>query len=134
MAAIKGLALIGAPNTKLDLIAALKDKAMVVRAAAATALGDMTVRAATGALERSLFAKENFFKGRSLWVREHILAAIGQIGGTKTVPTLTRCLKDKDQKIRSLAFKALNPLSLDSDLATYGKTHWQAWTAIQSLP
>lgn len=110
MAAIKGIEVMGDTTQAPQLYPLLNDPAMVVRAAVADALGNMRTREALPHLIRELNQSRNFYRGRSLWVRNHIIDAIGKIGGEQSIAPLIACLKETDTTIVDSALKALNPL------------------------
>ncbi len=111
MAAIKGLEIVHDASVLDDLHSALRDRAMVVRAAAADALAVYAHRTSLPFLAKELMQERNFYRGKSLWVRKHIIHAIGNIGGAESLPSLIACLQEKEAVIVDVALNALNPTS-----------------------
>jgi HEAT repeat protein len=137
LAAIKGLELMKNPVSINALHRRLFDSAMVVRAAAADAVGRFSDRQSLEHLERGLFHKDNYIKGRSLWARKNFVYAIGSIGGQKSLPALLRCLNDKDKSIQKAALNSLNPALeqnravADSDVHALSESWRNWWKKIQ---
>ena len=86
---------------------ALFDQAMTVRAAAADALGGLGARRSAVALSRALDLPANFHQGKSLFVRRHIVKALGDVGSISGIETLVAALSDSDAEVAMTALKAL---------------------------
>ncbi len=86
---------------------ALFDQAMTVRAAAADALGALGARRSAVALARSLDLPANFHQGSSLFVRRHIVKALGAVGSISGIEILVATLSDSDAEVAMAALKAL---------------------------
>jgi hypothetical protein len=131
LAAVQSLGNLGDPISAPALRKALADKAMVVRASAADALGQIKDREAVPLMEKELFESRNFYRGRSLWARPHIVDALVEIGSESCVPTLVRLLKDTDPEMRSKSCDALARLVSDPPPPATGavscETRWQTW-------
>ena len=140
LAAIKGLELIRNPISINALHQRLFDSAMVVRAAAADAVGRFSRRESIKHLERGLFHKDNFIKGRSLWARKNFVYAIGTIGGADSMRSLLKCLRESDAMMHKAALNSLNPILesgvpiQDSEIKSLRKAwlHW--WDSKNQKP
>jgi len=86
---------------------ALFDQAMTVRAAAADALGSLGVRRSAVALARALDLPANFHQGTSLFVRRHIVNALGSVGSISGIEVLVATLSDSDADVAMAALRAL---------------------------
>ena len=86
---------------------ALFDQAMTVRAAAADALGGLGTRRSAVALSRALDLPANFHHGTSLFVRRHIVEALGAIGSISGIETLVATLSDADAEVAMASLRAL---------------------------
>src|SRR5262249_17848867 len=83
------------------LIAALADSSLLVRAAAATSLGDIGDSSAVGALASRLASdKEDF-------VRKAAAYALGQLSGSESTKALVAALKDREPEVRGAAAVSL---------------------------
>ena len=85
----------------------LEDEAVIVRAAAAEALGKMADPKGILFLDKALASNQNLYRGSSLWVRRSYVEAIGQIAHKKGYPTLLRCLRDQDPQVVKASVLAL---------------------------
>jgi hypothetical protein len=119
MASIKGMELM-APQVEQDdeLIAAIEarlaDRAMVVRSAAADSLGVLQHRPSIVKLVAALNDEYNFYRGRSLPVRRHIIEALGKMGGQESVFALIDCMAaNKESDLSATISVGLNPLTQD---------------------
>jgi hypothetical protein len=107
LGAIAGLQTTADKASVEPLERALFDQAMTVRAAAADALGALGVRRSAVALARALDLPANFHQGNSLFVRRHIIKALGAIGSISGIETLVNTLSDSDAEVAMAALKAL---------------------------
>ena len=107
LAAIHGLKDINDAGSYEPLVKALKDEAMVVRSAAADALGALGDPRAVKPLVDALDREDNFYRGRSLWVRRHIVDALAKIESRAAVAVFIDKLDDAD---RGVALAAINGL------------------------
>lgn len=111
LAAIHGLKDANDPGSFDALVKALSDDAMVVRSGAADALGALGDPRAVQPLVDALNREDNFYKGRSLWVRRHIVAALGAIESRSAVSALIATLDDADHSVGSAAVESLERLT-----------------------
>ena len=134
-AAVQAMGDLGEARSNDVLMARLEDPAVIVRAGAAEALCKVGDRAAIGPLDRALRSRASFYRGASLWVRRHYVAALGCIGGRETIPVLLRALDDDDASVQSsavLAFREVAGFSYkegrspEEELAA-----WKRWAADQ---
>lgn len=111
MAAAKALGykkdILSAPALRL----ALSDQAMVVRSAVAVAIGQLKDRSAVDRLSDELMAKRNFNQGKSFWVREDIIDALGNIGDEAAIPVLKKTLREKEPQIQQKTCLALSKIT-----------------------
>jgi HEAT repeat protein len=107
LAAISALGDMSDQSAVPTLVKALDDDAMVVRSAAADTLADLGDTSAAPHRLRSLERKDNYYKGRSLWVRQHIVAALGQLRSREAVPKLIELLDDDDTRVGREAIRSL---------------------------
>ena len=77
------------------------DPALLVRAAAADALGKLRDPSTLADLERALQDPTNHYRGTSLWFRRHLVEAMGAIGTEAAAPYLARALEDADPEDRT---------------------------------
>ncbi len=131
LAAVQALKIMGDASSAAVIRQALSDKAMVVRAAAADAAGSLKDPLALPILQEELFHSRNFYRGKSLWARAHIVNALVQIGSETSVPALIRLLRDADPELRSQACEALERIvskpPVPQNVATSCETRWLAW-------
>lgn len=142
MAAIEALTRAGGPSIAPALRNALSDRAMVVRSKAVDSLERFKDREAVPELVKELASPRNFHRGRSFWIRERIVDALGNIGGEKTIPALLSVLRENEMNLRLRACLALAKVSPDAGPATTLSSDekcveqwWQwglAWAASQS--
>lgn len=107
LGAISGLQSTADKASVQPLERALFDQAMTVRAAAADALGSLGARRSAVALTRALDLPANFHQGNSLFVRRHIVDALGAIGSISGIEMLVATLSDSDAEVAMAALKAL---------------------------
>jgi hypothetical protein len=107
LGAIAGLQTLGDRESVGPLERALFDQAMAVRASAADALGTLGSKRSAKALSRALDLPANFHQGTSLFVRRHIVEALGAIGSIAGLETLVGALADSDPTIAMAALRAL---------------------------
>lgn len=92
----------------------LTDKAVVVRAAAVEAIGDMGTQKQAPALWAQLNARESFKKGQSLYIRRGIVDALSKIEGQGRESAFIQVLNDEDVTLHQPAMRALERLSRKS--------------------
>jgi hypothetical protein len=83
----------------------INDEEEDVRAAAATALGDIRNQTAVYALIKAM-------QDDDIWVRESVVEALGKIGGKRVVAPLEEALEDEDEDVRKAAADALDNLGI----------------------
>ena len=76
-----------------------KDRGMIVRSAAANALGEIADPKSIPVLAAGLNDKKNFYKGRNLWIRKDIVNALGKFKSKEPVPCLIDILCKKDTEL-----------------------------------
>ena len=111
LAAIHGLKDQNDPANYDVFVKALKDDAMVVRSAAADALGHLGDPRAVTPLVDALNREDNFYRGRSLWVRRHIVSALGKIESRAAVSVLIQTLDDADHTVGTAAVASLEQVT-----------------------
>ena len=87
---------------------------MMVRAAAADALGGLRQPASADALGQALNNPANFRGGQSLFVRKHIVDAIGSIGSRSSLELLVSSIEDADPAVQLSARNALTRITGES--------------------
>jgi FOG: HEAT repeat len=110
-AAVQALGDLGDRKTAGVIAAKLQDPAVIVRAGAAEALGKIRDQGTVQALSDAVMARDNYYRGSSLWVRRHYVASLGEIGSRDAVPTLLRTLDDADEGVRTASVKALEGIA-----------------------
>ncbi|MEC7947568.1 MAG: HEAT repeat domain-containing protein [Myxococcota bacterium] len=134
-AATQALGDLGDRNTTTQLIEQLKDPAVIVRAGAAEALGKLGDRTAVSPLADALQARDNYYRGSSLWVRSHFVLALGEIGDRKAVPTLLRALDDGDAGVQVAAVAAMERVAgfsyAEGRDADQQREAWRRWGQAQ---
>ena len=90
---------------------ALFDRAMAVRAAAADALAAIGSRKSSVALSEALNIPANFKDGKSLFVRRHIVDALGTIGSIGGLDVLVTTLDDEEPDMRLAAVHSLQKIT-----------------------
>jgi len=137
-AAIRAAAVAAAADTgRADLAepvaALLEDPATLVRTAAADALAVFRQPRTVPYLERALDDPTNTYRGQSLWVRRHLVAAMGAIGDGSALPALIRCLDDRDPAVSGAALRALEQVTgltwADGRTAAEEREAWKRWWA-----
>ncbi|MCB0308490.1 MAG: HEAT repeat domain-containing protein [Bdellovibrionales bacterium] len=114
MASAKALGSMGNLSSAPILRRALSDKAMIVRSAVALAIGQLKDRGAIDSLSKELFAKRNFNRGKSFWVREDIIDALGNIGDAQALPILKKTLNEKETNIQLKTCLALSKIDREA--------------------
>lgn len=136
LAAIQGLKDIRDEGSFDAYVKALGDDALVVRSAAADALGALADPKAIPSLVQALDREDNFYKGRSLWVRRHIVAALGNTESRSTVPVFIKALDDADPNVHREAIAQLErvtkvtfkvPAANEDDWMNKATPKWKAW-------
>jgi HEAT repeat protein len=111
--------------------ARLTDPALLVRAAAAEALGKLKDPSTLPDLQRALVDPTNHYRGASLWFRRHLVEAAGSIGTDAAVPLLARALEDADPDVAGAAVKALERVAgfsyAEGRTADQERAAWKRW-------
>lgn len=111
--------------------ARLADPALLVRAAAAEALGKLKDPSTLPDIERALQDPTNHYRGASLWFRRHLVEAAGNIGTDAAVPLLARALDDADPEVSGAAVKALEKVAgfsyAEGRTADQERAAWKRW-------
>jgi HEAT repeat protein len=109
----------------------LTDPAIMVRASAAEALGKLRDARTIASLDKALGDPSNHYRGTSLWVRKHYVDALGAIGDDSALPTLLRCLDDRDESVVEATAKALERVTgfsmAEGRDATQEREAWRRW-------
>ncbi|MEZ4820092.1 MAG: HEAT repeat domain-containing protein [Bdellovibrionota bacterium] len=111
-AAVQGLSYFDDLDTIKSIRHALGDTAMVVRSEAVDAITKRNDKDAISLLEKELYAKHNYQKGRSVWIRPQIVHAFGKLGDPEALSILMRSLKDKDEQVVEQSCKSLQTLAM----------------------
>lgn len=133
MGSAKALGYMGDLASAPALRKALSDDAMVVRSAAALALGQLKDNGSVDHLSQELMHKRNFNQGKSFWVREDIIDALGTIGDDRAFPALRETLKEKEKNIVQKTCVALGKIRPEDAKSIKHRTGpkcaeaWQAW-------
>lgn len=136
LAAIQGLKDSNDAGSFDAFVTALNDDAMVVRSGAADALGALGDPRAVAPLIAALNREDNFYRGRSLWVRRHIVAALGAIESRSSVHTLIKKLDDADPTVKRESIASLEritkvtfrvPAASDDERVTRSAPKWKSW-------
>jgi HEAT repeat protein len=136
LAAIAGLKDLNDAGSYDLLVKCLQDDALVVRSAAADALGTLGDARAVDPLIQALNREDNFYKGHSLWVRRHIIAALGAIDSRASVKALIKALDDQDPTVTREAIASLErvtkvtfkvPANDDAELVAKATPKWKSW-------
>jgi HEAT repeat protein len=134
-AATQALGDLGDRSTTPQLIEKLKDPAVIVRAGAAESLGKIADASAVSPLADALQARDNYYRGSSLWVRSHFVAALGEIGSRDAVPTLLRALDDTDAGVQQAAVVAMERVAgfsyAEGRDAEQQRAAWRRWGQAQ---
>lgn len=134
-AATQALGDLGDVGTVPQIMQMLADPAVIVRAGAAEALGKMGDSRAVSPLADALHARDNYYRGSSLWVRSHFVAALGEIGSRDAVPTLLRALDDADTLVQVASVKAFEQVAgftfTEGRDAEQQRSAWRRWAQAQ---
>lgn len=112
---------------------ALLDRALVVRSTAVESLERLRDHDSIPDLIKELGASHNFHRGRSLWIREQIVRALGSLGNPKAISPLLGVLRESEMGLRLSACSALARISPEAMPATTKSTDeacvakWVAW-------
>jgi len=113
----------------------LSDPAVIVRAAAAETAGSLRDPSLIPALEAALSSQDSYYRGNSLWVRQHYVAALGAIGDMRALPVLLKALDDPDPNVADVSLRALEQLSgisfADGRDPVTEREAWRRWATAQ---
>lgn len=110
-AAASALGDVGSWDYSGSLAELLQDKTVVVRAAAAEALGKIGDPSVIPQLELAISSKQNYYRGKSLWVRKHYVFSLGNIKHRHAYPVLLKTLDDKDEEVVAASLAALETIA-----------------------
>jgi hypothetical protein len=111
LGAVSALEIMKDKESAKPLERALFDRAMTVRAAAADALAAIGSRKSSVALSEALNIPANFKDGKSLFVRRHIVDALGTIGSIGGLDALVSTLDDEEADMRLAAIHSLQQIT-----------------------
>lgn len=111
LGAVSGLTLIASTDSVPDLERSLFDKAMTVRASSADALARIGNRKSSIALSKALNLPANFHRGKSHFVRLHIIEALGSIGSIGGIDALVGVLGEREENLQVAATVALETIT-----------------------
>ena len=132
LGSVSGLGLMRDLQATPALESALYDKAMMVRAAAADALAIFAQPTSATALGKALNISANFRGGQSLFVREHIVDALGAVGSSASIELLVASVADADPGVQLSARNALVKMTGKSfgrskQVSSAEAEAWQSW-------
>lgn len=89
----------------------MKDSSLIVRTAAVEVIRSLKDNASTHLLWSELYEKQNYRGQQSLWIRRHIVEALGEMGKPGDVAQFMKVLDDKDATLYLPAVSALERLT-----------------------
>lgn len=112
--------------------ALLSDKALVVRAAAVEALGELKDAESSTLLWQKLYAKENYKGQQSLFIRRRILEALAKTEPRGREGKFIEALSDKDESLHPVAVFALEKMTQKrfgtmKEPVRAKRVYWQQW-------
>jgi HEAT repeat protein len=115
-------------------VRALKDSALVVRTTAVDSIKSLKVSKASDQLWKMLYAKDNYMKKQSLWIRRHIVEALAEIAPAGSEAQFIKVFDDSDSSLYEPAIKGLERLSGKKlgnarEPANFRRYQWQKWWA-----
>ena len=110
----------------------LNDKALVVRAAAVDVIDGARDAQSTQLLWTKLYAKENYKRGQSLFIRRRIVEALADMETSGRESKFIALLGDKDSSLHAPAISALERLTRHSigsgsEPTKVRKAAWEKW-------
>lgn len=133
MAALGALGDRGDRSLSDRVAARLTDKALLVRAAAAEALGRLKDPGTLPDLRSALADPTNSYRGTSLWIRRHFVLAMGAIGTDAAVPGLREALDDEDPAVADAAVDGLEKVAgfsyAEGRTPAEEREAWRRWSA-----
>lgn len=110
-AAIRVLPLLDKKRAHQAAMQGLTDSALVVRTTSVDALKDLKSSESATQLWNALYAKNNFIKNQSLWIRRHIVEALAVISPLGTEEKFVKVLDDNDSTLFGPAISGLERLT-----------------------
>lgn len=89
----------------------LTDRALLVRTAAVQTLKKLKATSSESDLWKSLYAKQNYKRGQSLWVRRHIVETLAEIAQPGRESNFIQVLKDPDRSLVKPAIQGLERIT-----------------------
>ncbi len=143
LGAVSGLGILGEKESASALERALFDKAATVRAYAADSLAALQSRSSAPALADALNLPANFFHGKSMFVRRHIIEALGEVGSIAGIDALIGTLQDPEPDLAIAASTALTKItgatfrdpSLPPEAAPSESevAQWRSWWSVRRV-
>lgn len=118
MAIAKSLSVISSNKANDLLNIMLDDRSMLVRTVVVDLISQNKNQSSFLFLLSAIDSKENFYKGKSMLIRKHIIDAIYNVGGKKAKKLLTAKLNDSDKEVALRAKKYLDILKNGSGEGT----------------
>ncbi len=117
----------------------INDPSLVVRTSVVQVIDKLKLTSLKPILWKKLYAKENYRKNESLWIRKHIVRALSHMAHKREAQKFIRVLTDKDESLLPYALKALNRavsrrVALKKDPVHLQKQKWQEWWLRSSPP
>ncbi len=108
------------------------DQSLLVRVAATKVLKRIKDKSTLGILWQKLHSKENFHRGKSLFIRPKIVEALSQIASPAQSFRFIQLLDDKDDEVRTASVKALESihrikLGKTDEPSTFKASYWKKW-------
>lgn len=106
----------------------VSDPALVVRTSAIKTLKTLNDKESMPLLWEKLYSQQNYRGQQSLWVRHHIVSALGDFAEKGQEEKFVKILEDKDSRLHIPAKKALRKLTGVTPVAGKKEAHfWQEW-------
>jgi len=110
----------------------MSDKALVVRSAAVDSIENARDTASTSLLWEKLYAKENFKRGQSLFIRRRIVEVLANMETPGRESKFVAVLGDKDSDLHAPAINALERLThkkmgQPNEPVAFQKAKWEKW-------
>lgn len=112
----------------------LSDKALVVRSAAVDVIANAKDTGSSSILWQKLYAKENYKRKQSLFIRRRIVEALADIEGKGRESKFIAILQDKDESLHEPAIEALERITAKSlgtgESIPSRRAQWQEWYSV----
>lgn len=110
----------------------MSDKALVVRSAAVDVIAQSHDAASTDLLWQKLYAKENYRKKQSLFIRRRIVEALGEMEQKGVESKFVAILQDKDVNLHEPAIEALERITKKQigspgEPVQFRRAKWEEW-------